>query len=190
MFKKLAIIVVLASGTAAQAATITENSGGVGSFSSNVNAPTVIGAGVTQIIGTGNANDFDLFRVDGLVSGAQSIGFDFSAPTGIGPSYAAGGVLRYSFSPFAGNAWTGGSAFASPDVNFFSPISTATLNLGAAFSGPLYLAMNFTYGSNLNYTVTLPAAPAAVPLPASGGLLFGVLGVAAFLRRRSGLPAA
>jgi hypothetical protein len=183
---------VLSAG-AAQAATLTEGDMPDGSFGASWDKPTVVGAGITGISGTGSQNAFDNFVLTGLPGGAQDITFLFTAPEGIGWSYSAGGNILYSLEPFA-HGWDGqGAGVVQLDWN--TRAQSLVLSLGEDFSGPLYLALNFTHGSNLSYAIGLPGtagvagpgpSPAPVPVPAgmvllgSGLVVFRVLA----LRRR------
>jgi len=177
---------------AAEASTIDEASQPGGAYSSLWSAPTPIGAGVTTITGTGNGGQFDNFVFTALKAGSQSLTLDFAAPAGVGYSYAAGGTVLYSTQPFAWS-WDG-TTLGSIFTGYWSPSQSLTLALGPSFTGQLYLALNFTFGSNLGYSVNVPsnalATPAPiganVPLPAGGMTLatvLGGLGVAGWRRR-------
>ena len=162
---------LVSAGSAAHAATIYEST--VGGFSSNPLAPTVIAAGTDSIVGTGDGNIFDIFRIDGLAPGAQTITFDFAAPAGSGFSYAAGGAILTKETPFA-YAWDG---ITAGYFGAFGPggADSVSVTLASTFAGPLYLGLYFTYGSNLAYTVSLPPV-ASVPLPAGALLMLTALG--------------
>ena len=74
-------------------ATIHEGSLAGGSFSNTYDKPTNLGAGVTEVTGTGSQHAFDFF-VFTLPAGAQTLTFDFWAPQSIGYSYSAGGAIK------------------------------------------------------------------------------------------------
>jgi hypothetical protein len=189
---RYAIAGVLLSAGAAQAATLTEGDMPGGAFGASWDKPTVVGAGITGIVGTGSQNAFDNFVLTGLPGGAQDITFLFTAPEGIGWSYSAGGNILYSLEPFA-HGWDGKGA-GVVQLDWFRREQSLVLSLGEEFSGTLYLALNFTHGANLGYAIGLPGAagtgpsPAPVPVPAgmvllgSGLMAFGVLHGAGGLR--------
>ena len=183
----------LTGAAATGAATLGEASMPGGAFGSAWNDLTTVGAGYDAISGTGNQNQFDNFRID-LPSGHRTLTFAFAAPAGIGWSYSAGGQILTSAQPVR---WGWDGAYArSVQVDYHKPSQSFSLDLGDFQGGALYLALNFTHGSNLAYNVGIPGsalptapvtpAPAPVPLPA-GVLLLGT-GLAAIggirLRRR------
>lgn len=168
----------------AGAATVSELSFPGGDFSDSFSAPSMIGAGIDLVQGTGAANNYDILAVTGMMPGAQTVTLGFSAPSGIGWSYAAGGNVLYSTRPFQW-AWDGTTA-GVVSIGYANPTQSLTLALGPGFTGTLYLGLYFTYGQDLGYTVSLPgnaAPPPAVPLPASAWLLAGGLALGAGLRR-------
>ncbi len=181
--------VVVAAGLAAMpagAATISELSQPGGNFSNSWTAPSVIGNGFDIVQGTGGANNYDILAFTGMAPGAQTVTLTFTAPSGIGWSYAAGGNVLYSTQPFQW-AWDGTTA-GSVSIGYATPTQTLSFNLGPGFGGALYLGLYFTYGQNLGYTVSLPgnaAPPPAVPLPASAWLLGAVLAGGAAAARRT-----
>ena len=167
---------------AADAATLTETSMAGGAFGSAWNNLTTVDAGYDVIAGAGNQNQYDNF-VFSLPSGHQSLSFDFAAPSGFGDSYSAGGLILYSATPFRWD-WDGTVA-AGFDVNSLDPTRAVTLDLADFQGGSLHLALNFTYGSDLAYSIGVPGnalpiqpgTPAPIPLPA--GALFIGTGIAA-----------
>ncbi len=184
----------------AAAATLNEADMPGGAFGAAWNTPTAIDPGVTGIIGTGDQNRYDNFMF-GLPSGAQTISLSFAAPEGIGYSYAAGGNILWSEAPFRWS-WDG-ATLAAVHTDYYTRAASVDLVLGPGFSGSLYLALNFTYGTRLNYMIGIPSnaapvnddgtvtygpdpdMPAPVPLPAGAALLAGALGALALLRRRT-----
>ena len=173
--------VLLASFAALPAGAVTIQEGSVagGDFSNAWATPTVIAPGYDLVQGVGGGNDYDIFAITGMTPGAQTVTLDFSAPSGIGWSYAAGGSLMYSTSPFRW-AWDG-TSFGSLALSYLTPAQSFTLNLDSSFGGALYLGLYFTYGQNITYSVSLPGNAPAVPLPATAGLLGSVAaGLAAF----------
>ena len=162
-------------GGAAQAATLTEAAVTGGAFSGRWDSPTEIGSGYETIAGSGSQNVFDNFVLTGLPGGAQKLILTFITPEKVDYSYSAGGAVLYADQPFRWG-WDGtyGNNF---QVDYHTRSKTYDLDLGDSFSGKLYLALNFTHGSNLAYTIGVPsnaspATPSPVPLPA-GVMLMG-----------------
>jgi hypothetical protein len=198
----LGALLALAAAGPAVAATLYESNMPGQAFSPLWSAPTQIGAGITTIEGTGNQNQYDNLVFTALPSGTQSIGVTFNAPRGIDWSYAAGGTMLVSTEPFRWS-WDG-MVQSSFGAFYWRQSETLMLNLGPSFSGALYLALNFTYGSNLSYTISAPSNFAllppptgpgnqpqdlpGVPLPAGGvplaAVLAGLAALPAFGRRR------
>lgn len=187
------LLAALAS-SAASAATLNESAVAGGAFGNRWDRPTEVGAGYGAITGTGRQNAFDNFVFTGLRAGAQKLTLSFAAPGGIGYSYSAGASVLYADKPFR---WGWDGTYASNvQVDYYNPGRTVALDLGDGFSGKLYLALNFTHGSDLAYTIGVPSnAPSAVaPVPLPGGaLLIGsaaaVLGGLGFVRRRQATAA-
>lgn len=177
------------AGSAAPAATLTEASLPGGAFGARYDTPTVIGAGIERISGTGSQNVFDNFVFTALPKGAQTLTLSFSAPAGIGYSYSAGGAVLYDTQAFD-YGWDGAYA-GTVQIDYYQRQKSLDLALGNSFSGKLFLALNFTHGRDLAYTISVPsnavaAMPPPVPLPPSA-LLIGaaVAGLGALrLRRR------
>ncbi|MGL4309054.1 MAG: hypothetical protein ACRCSU_01105 [Paracoccaceae bacterium] len=184
--------------TASRAATVAESDLPGGAFSSLWSAPTEIVAGITSVTGTGSAGRFDNLVFPGLPVGAQTITIDFMAPPSIGWSYAAGGSVLVSNAPFRWG-WDGLLA-GTVSLNYLKRSQRLTMNLTDQFAGgPLYMAMNFTWGNGISYTISAPSnlAPppptppvAPVPAPAAAGLLGGALLGLGLLARRRGKTAA
>ena len=179
MKRFICLLCLALSAGSAQAVTVSE--GAIGEFSSDPLAPHVVSAGTTQITGSGTVNEYDIFRIDGLASGAQDITFLFSSSASATNSYAAGGTILYDTTPFTG-PWSG-TVLGSFGAFGVGGTGTQTLSLDALFSGPLYLGLNFTYGADLSYQITLPTTN-SVPLPAGGLLLLTGVACAAGLSRR------
>lgn len=178
----------LAGGAAA--ATLNEATATGGAFSGRWDSPTEIAAGIDTIAGTGGQNAYDNFVFTGLPSGAQTLTLTFSAPAGIGYSYSAGGSLLYADKPFRWG-WDGSTA-GTVQIDYYTRSRSYEIALGDGFSGKLYLALNFTHGSDLAYTIgvpsnAMPVTASPVPLPA-GAVLMGsavaALGAAGLFRRR------
>lgn len=185
-----AFVAAALAGGAASAATLTESAVTGGAFGPRWDRPTEVGRGFDSITGTGNQNAFDNFVFTGLPSGAQKLTLTFTAPEGIGYSYSAGASVLYATQPFRWG-WDGTYAKGA-QIDYYTRSKSYDLNLGDDFSGKLYLALNFTHGSNLGYTIGAPSnavsvSPAPVPLPAgavlagTGATLLAGLGL---LRRR------
>jgi hypothetical protein len=175
----------------AMAATMHEGDVAGGSFSKSFAAPTVLGAGVTGVTGTGaqGAHDFFVFK---LPAGAQTLTFAFAAPEGIRPSYSAGGTIMTSTAPFRWG-WDGTRAGAF-QLDRRTPAVTQRLTLDAGFAGTLHVALYFTHGRDIAYSVRSdanraappPVAPpvSVVPLPGAGALMLTALGMAGIAARR------
>ncbi|WP_172295590.1 hypothetical protein [Pseudoruegeria sp. HB172150] len=182
----LSFVAALFAGAGAHAVTVSESD--LGEFSGEWSSPTELGAGIDGVSGTGAQNQFDILVLTGLTAGAQTLTFTFTGPADAGDSYAAGGTLMYSFDAFQ-YGWDGD--YAGSFGSFKSALTdTLTLVLGDDFSGVLYLALYFTYGDQLSYSIasSVPATsgstPSPVPLPATGLLLGGALVGAGLLAKR------
>jgi len=193
-------------------------------FSSLWSAPTAIASGYDRIEGTGAGGDFDTLAFSGMTPGAQTLSFLFEAPEAVDRSYSAGGAVLWSEDPFR---WGWDGTRLSPDVQVeydtgrgargaggdrmtrgAARVSlrprpqTLTLDLPETFAGALFLALNFTHGADLAWSLTVPGnasatllgpefeasvsePAAAVPLPAAGLLLGGALLGMGLLRRRA-----
>jgi hypothetical protein len=184
LFATLATAAALALTAPAQAATIHEGSLAGRSFSNAYDKPTNLGAGVTEVTGTGSQHAFDFF-VFTLPAGAQTLTFDFWAPQGIGYSYSAGGTIKTSTKKFD-HGWDGKDA-GTFQLGYWDRDDRVTLSLGPNFAGTLHVGLYFTHGANISYRVSSDAAvpaPSVVPLPATGLLLLTALGGAALAARR------
>ena len=189
----LVLAASLMSAMEAGAVTVKEADAPGGAFSASYTSATQIGAGVETITGTGSQNAFDNFVFTGLPSGAQKLTLTFTAPEGIGYSYSAGGAVLHDSQAFD-YGWDG-TYGANVQVDYYSRSRSYEIALGDTFSGRLYLALNFTHGSGLAYTIGVPtnATPVTaspVPLPA-GAVLIGsaaaaLLGLGIARRRRVG----
>lgn len=172
----------------ATAATLSESDMAGGAFGASWDRLTEVGAGVTTIAGTGSQNSFDNFVLTGLSGGAQDISLRFAAPGDIGHSYSAGGTILYSTQAFK-YGWDG-NRLGSVQVDYSKPEQSLILSLGDDFAGLLYLALNFTHGSDLAYTIGLPAGASVAPIPLPAGLVLlgsaiGALGLAQMRRRKA-----
>lgn len=181
-----------------RAATVAEQDLPGGQFSSLWSAPTQIVPGYTEISGTGSAGAFDNLVFTGLAVGAQTISIDFFAPPSIGWSYAAGGSVLVSNAPFRWG-WDGIYA-GTVGLNYLQRAQHLALNLTDQFAGgQLHLALNFTWGNGISYTISAPSnvapppaplpAIAPVPVPAGGALLGGILVALTAIRRKRARPA-
>ncbi|SOB94025.1 VPLPA-CTERM sorting domain-containing protein [Rhodobacter maris] len=186
---------LIAAALPAGAATVTES--GSGEFSSVWTSPTVIAAGTDTVTGSGSGGDVDVIELTGLDSSVTGITIDFSAASYYSSGwYGAGGSVLYSTEPFEW-AWDGTSA-GGFSIGYLSSIwgtiGSLEDTLTIALSGvtTLYIAIVNTYGSKLDYTLSVNSVEsdqqeplAAVPLSASAGLLLtGMAALAAFGRRR------
>jgi hypothetical protein len=176
----LAAVGLATLGAAAEAATYVEADAPGGAFGARFDAPTAIGAGIEAISGTGAQNRFDNFVFTALPDGAQTLSLRFTAPASIGWSYSAGGAILYATAPFR-YGWDGRTA-GSVQIDHSRRETTLDLALDDGFTGKLFLALNFTHGQNLSYTIAapsnaIPSSPAPVPLPA-GALLIGTAAAA------------
>lgn len=177
----------------AAAATLSEADLPGGAFGASFDRPTEIGSGYETITGVGSQNRYDTLALTGLAAGAQRLDFFFAAPEGHGHSYSAGGEILYSETPFR-YGWDGTRLGTRIQVDHRRPTQTLALDLADSFGGTLYLALNFTHGADLAYTISAPgnaaraAAPAPVPLPPALLLIgagFAALGAVTARRRRA-----
>lgn len=188
-------------GGAAHAATLLEAEVAGGEYSANFSSPTVVDAGIDMVRGIGGVASDDYFVFTALAAGAQDIVLSFDAPEGYGYSYSAGGAVLIANSPFR-YEWDGQQVGAGFQIDHGKPSQTMTLSLDGAFSGSLYLALNFTHGADLRYALFAPTnsfgegsasgpaqgasgSPSQVPLPPA--LLFlasSVVGLLVVRRKR------
>ncbi len=161
------LFVASAVATGAAATTLTEAQLPGSEFSGDWRAPTVVAAGIDRIAGTGGLHSDDYFLLIALPSGAQSLVFDFEAPAGIGYSYSAGGTVLFDTKPFA-YEWAGTWA-ATVQLDHNRRRQSVRLTLPDTFRGRLFVALNFTHGEEIAYSVSVPsnavitARPGAVP---------------------------
>jgi hypothetical protein len=180
-----AIALVLGVSLPATASTVHEGDVAGGSLSKSFAAPTALGAGVTGVTGSGaqGAHDFFVFT---LPAGAQTLTFAFAAPEGIRHSYSAGGTILTSTAPFRWG-WDGTRAGAF-QLDLRTPAVTQSLTLDAGFAGTLHVALYFTHGRDITYSVRSDAnrvaPPPVVPLPGAGALMLTALGAAGIAARR------
>jgi hypothetical protein len=178
---------MVAAGMAANAsaAVLSETDVPDGAFGPSWNKVTEVGAGITGVTGTGSQNVFDNFHFTALPVGAQKIDLRFWAPDGIGNSYSAGGKVLFSRTPFLWG-WDG-KELGGFQLDLKGVTSAPlTLLLGDEFKGGLYLALNFTHGKAISYSIDLGTTVVApVPLPAGVLLVGTALGGLGLLRARS-----
>ena len=185
LWSALVASVLLTAAAPVTGATISEGSFPGGDFGDAYNVPTLIGNGYDTVTGTtdgGFVDNIDIFAFTGLAAGAQSLTFTFTAPSGIGYSFASGGSIYYSTQPFQWN-WDGtyGGTF---NLGYFTPTSTTSFSLGSGFAGTLYVGL-YGWGSPVSYSISVPGnAPAPVPLPAPAALLLAGLGGFGAVARR------
>lgn len=178
----LAILVTvgMAGAPSASEATLSETELPGGRFSADYRAPTRIAPGIERIVGTGGVDSDDYFQLD-LPAGPHSIVLEFRAPEGIGYSYSAGGVVLVETQPFA-YEWAGTQLPDPIRLDHRRREQSMTVTLPPSFGGRLYVALNFTHGEDIAYSVSIPAnvpvlttvhAPEAahtMPIGASGPL--------------------
>jgi hypothetical protein len=166
-----------------------------GEFSADYRAPTRIPAGVGRVSGTGGVGSDDYLLFD-LSPGAQVVTLEFRAPEGIGYSYSAGGVVLFDTRAFA-YEWAGTQAPEPIRLDHRRRQQSMTIALPESFGGRLFIALNYTHGEDIAWSLSVPAnvpvlttveapgralpAPRALPLRAPGPLLRS--------RRRAGAAA-
>lgn len=185
---------LLAAALPAGAATVSESD--VGEFSSIWTSPTVIASGTDTVTGSGAGGDVDVIVLSGLSENVTGITIDFTGLSYYTSGwYGSGGAVLYSTEPFQWS-WDGtaGGGFsvgylASSYVTMGSLEDSITIALSGVST--LYVAIVYTYGATLDYTLTVASTDAdeqtlaAVPLPASAGLLLtGAAALGAISRRR------
>lgn len=194
---RFAALFALAFAARGAAATLTPSALG-GSYSSSYNAPTLVGAGYTEVDGIANPGQTIDLAFTALPAGAQTLSFTFSLPATVGVQGPAnhwayvngGGTALYSTSPFAFD-WAGSylGTFGVANYSASAMTDTLTLSLGSAFSGTLYLGLHFTFGSPLNFSISAPSNALAAagstnpvssisPVPLPPGLLLLAGGLA------------
>jgi hypothetical protein len=126
-----------------------------GEFSADHAAPSRIPAGTDRVVGTGGIGSDDYLVFD-LAPGAQTVALEFSAPEQIGYSYSAGGVVLFDTQAFAFE-WAGTQLPVPIRLDHRRRQQSMTIALSEAFQGRLYLALNFTHGEDIAYTVSVSA---------------------------------
>lgn len=193
-WRRAAAVLILGSVgvTDAAATTLLEAERQGGEFSGDWRSPTVVTAGIDHIAGTGGLHSDDYFVFVDLPSGAQSVVFDFSAPAGIGYSYSAGGTVLFDTKPFA-YEWAG-TWSATVQLDHQRRRQSVTVTLPDTFRGKLFVALNFTHGEGIEYSVSVPSnalatarmdAEPARPGRAPDGLRLSASGAAGRPMRRS-----
>lgn len=162
-----------------------------GQFSKHWKDPTVIGPGVDTILGTAEKqNGHEFLALTGLASGAQTLSFEFTAPSWalMSDSYSAGGQILWSTDPFRSN-WDG-AGVGSYQLSRWTPRTALDLVLGEGFTGTLYLGIYFTHGKDVAWRLSAPSAAArggqpeaaaVVPLNATAGYALAGLALLATL---------
>ncbi len=183
---------------AGNAAVIDESAFPGREFSASWSAPTPVPEGYSTITGAGRSGAYDNIVLTGLPKGAQIVTLRFWAPEETDHSYAAGGTVMHSEEAFD-HGWDG-TLGGIVGLSHSETGQTVELTLGEDFEGVLYLALNFTYGTEILYSIEIEeAAPtdavsdnydedfyeiAPVPLPAPGLLLGVVIGAMGMTAKR------
>lgn len=150
-----AILAAVEAGAAESSTTLSEAEVPRGEFSADYRAPTRIPAGIDRISGTGGVGSDDYLLLD-LAPGAQSVTLDFRAPEGIGYSYSAGGVVLFDMEAFA-YEWAGTQLPVPIRLDHRRRRQSLTIALPESFAGRLFLALNFTHGEDIAYSISVPA---------------------------------
>ncbi|MEM8790296.1 MAG: hypothetical protein AAGE80_01665 [Pseudomonadota bacterium] len=190
--RALAICVVLCvfSVTSAGAVTFNEADPALvpgGDFSNDFANPTVIGPGFDSSTSARGVNDpADFFVFTAFPPGEQTISFLFEPETPVGPTefgFNAGGELLVGFEPFTGPF--NGTSLGNFQLTFNSLSAETEFLTPIDFEGTLFIAFNFTNGTNISLSVQGPPAT-IIPLPPGLLLLLmGLLGLGAIRRRRT-----
>lgn len=181
----VAALILLLAAPAARAAILDEATMPDGAFGGGWAAPAEVGPGVETVFGTGGANAYDTLVFTGLPAGAQTITLAFRAPEARDAAYSAGGSVLFDDEPFD-YAWDG-TTVGPVQVDDRNPEVRLSLTLDDDFGGTLYLALNFTHGADLAWTISAPSnlvLPAVVPVPAGILLIGGAIASLAALRLR------
>jgi hypothetical protein len=150
-----AILAMTGTAVTAGTATLVEADLPGGEFSGDYKAPTRIPAGVDRISGTGGVGSDDYLLFD-LPAGAQTVTLEFRAPEGIGSSYSAGGVVLFDSQAFP-HEWAGTQLPEPIRLDHRRRQQSMTITLPPSFGGRLYLALNFTHGEDIAYSLSVPA---------------------------------
>jgi hypothetical protein len=164
----LLMTLAAAEGGATDASTLREADLPGGEFSSDYRAPTRIPAGIGRVSGTGGVGSDDYLLFD-LLPGAQTVTLEFRAPEGIGYSYSAGGVVLFDTEAFAFE-WAGTQLPVPIRLDHGRRRQSMTIALPESFGGRLYLALNFTHGEDIAYSLSVPSnAPILTTVEAPTG---------------------
>ncbi len=149
------ILAMMAAAGSADASALRETDLPGGEFSGDYKAPTHVAAGIDQVRGTGSVGSDDYFLFD-LPAGAQSVVLEFRAPDKVGYSYSAGGVVLFDTKAFA-YEWAGTQLPMPIRLDHRRRQQSMTISLPKSFGGRLFIALNFTHGEDLAYSLSVPS---------------------------------
>lgn len=163
-----AVLATVEAGATEASTTLTEAELPGGAFSANYRAPTRIPAGVDRVIGTGGVGSDDYLLFD-LPASAQTMVLEFRAPEGIGYSYSAGGVVLFDTQAFP-YEWAGTQLPQPIRLDHRRRQQSMTISFPQSSGGQrLYLALNFTHGEDISYSLSVPSIiPALITVEAPG----------------------
>jgi hypothetical protein len=159
----LAVLATAGAGATDAPATLREAELPAGAFSADYRAPTRIPSGIGRVSGTGGVGSDDYLLFD-LAPGAQTVTLEFRAPDAVGYSYSAGGVVLFDTQAFA-HEWAGTQLPEPIRLDHGRRRQSMAIALPESFRGRLYLALNFTHGEGIAYSLSVPAnVPAPMPV--------------------------
>ena len=155
MILAFAILATVEAGATEASTTLRETELPGGEFSADYRTPTRIPAGIDRVSGMGGVGSDDYLLFD-LSAGAQTVVLEFRAPDTIGYSYSAGGVVLFDTEAFA-YEWAGRQLPVPIRLDHRTRQQSMTISLPESFGGRLFIALNFTHGEDITYSVSVPS---------------------------------
>jgi uncharacterized repeat protein (TIGR01451 family) len=135
-----------------------------GAYSTQWNNPTPVAPGFEGVEGVGQTGQHLFFVFTDLLTGSQTLTFEFTYPDGVLPAYWAGGDVLVREDPFRWQ-WDG-TRIGGFAINPSQQSSTLTLTTAPGFQGTLHVGLFFTYGSGgVKFGINAPSNATAPGLP-------------------------